>query len=111
MVRIRSIGVLSCAKVCAVVQGAVGAIVGIIPLLVATAGLAVAPFHQRMGIVGFAVAAVTLTLVYCVIGFLIGAFAAFMYNWAAQTMGGLEIELESIAVMPLAPLADSAPPA
>ena len=110
MVRIRSIGVLSCAKVCAVVQGAIGVIVGIILLLVATAGLAVAPFHQRMGIVGFAVAAVTITLVYCVIGFVIGGLSAFIYNWAAQTMGGLEMELESIAAMPVPPLAAAAPP-
>jgi uncharacterized membrane protein YeaQ/YmgE (transglycosylase-associated protein family) len=81
MVRVHSIGVMSCAKLCAVVQGAVGAIVGIIFLVIGMLGSAISPFGTKIGVMG------------SIIG---GAIGSAIYNWAAQAMGGLELELVSV---------------
>jgi hypothetical protein len=96
MVRLHSIGVLSCAKLSAVVQGAVGVIVGIIFVLAGLLGSAIAPFGAKMGLVGFIAAAVAITVCYAIIGFIAGAIGSAIYNWAANAMGGLELELVSV---------------
>jgi len=97
MVRVHSIGVMSCAKLMAVVQGAIGAIVGLIFLAIGILGSAVSPFGAKMGFVGTLVAAIAITLCYGLLGFIVGGLSAFFYNLAAEAMGGLELELLSVA--------------
>jgi len=96
MVRVHSIGVLSCAKLCAVVQGVIGGIFAILFLLIGVAGIALAPMQRQMGIAGLVFLAILVPILYAVIGFLIGGLSALVYNWAAGAMGGLELELVSI---------------
>jgi len=104
MVRLRSIGVLSCAKVCAIVQGIVGAIVGIIIILAGSAGLPITPFHHHgSGFLGLVLLALCMTVCYAVIGFLAGAIGSAIYNWVAEAIGGLELELESLVPTPAQP--------
>jgi len=96
MVRMHSIGVFSCAKLCAVVQGAIGAVVGVIFLLLGLLGSAISSLGSKMGFVASVAAAVAITLCYGILGFIVGGIGAFFYNWAAEMMGGLELELESL---------------
>ena len=96
MVRVHSIGIMSCAKLCAVVQGAVGAIVGIIFLAIGVLGSTIIPLGSKMGVAGSVAAAIGITVFYAILGFIGGALGSAIYNWAAQAMGGLELELVSV---------------
>ena len=97
MVRLRSIGVLSAAKIFAVVQAAIGVLVGFIFLLVGVVGAAIAPGRQKLGMIGIIVIAVLMPVFYAVLGFVMGAIWAFVYNLAADSIGGLELEFETVA--------------
>ena len=105
MVRLRSVGVLSSAKIFAVVHAAIGVLVGFILLVVGVVGAAVAPGHQKMGMIGFIVIAVLTPVFYAVLGFVMGAIWAFVYNLGAESIGGLELEFETVAApsFPAAP--------
>jgi len=104
MVRLRSIGVLSCAKVFAVVQAAVGILVGLFFLLFGIVGAAIAPSRHKFGVVGVIVIAVFMPIFYAVLGFVMGAIWAFLYNLTANAIGGLELEFETpSAASPVSP--------
>lgn len=104
MFRLRSIGVLSCAKIFALVHAVLGILVGFLLLLLGIFGAALAPRPQKLGMVGIIVAAVLMPVIYGVLGFVMGALWAFIYNLAAQSIGGLDLQLDA------APAADFAPP-
>jgi hypothetical protein len=97
MVRMRSIGVLSAAKIFAVVQAAVGILVGFFFLLFGVIGTAIVPGQQKLGMIGIIVIAVLMPVVYAVLGFVMGAIWAFVYNLVADAIGGLELEFETAA--------------
>ena len=105
MVRLRSVGVLSSAKIFAVVQAAIGILVGFIFLVIGVVGAAVVPGHPKMGMVGIIVIAVLMPVFYAVLGFVMGAIWAFVYNLAAESIGGLELEFETVSApaFPAAP--------
>jgi hypothetical protein len=104
MFHLRSIGVLSCAKIFTVVHAVLGILVGFLFLVVGIIGAATAPSHSRLGTVGIIVLAVLMPVFYGVLGFVMGAVWAFVYNLAAQSIGGLELQLDAV------PVADIAPP-
>ena len=99
MVRLRSIGVLSCATILAVVQGAIGILVGLLFLFFGMIGgilgSAMHAGHNGMGMVGVVVVAIFMPVVYAIFGFIAGAIAAFVYNLAADAFGGIELQFES----------------
>ncbi len=104
MVRLRSIGVLSSAKIFAVVQAAIGILFGFFFLLFGIVGAAIAPSRHKFGIVGVVVIAVLMPFFYAVLGFVMGAIWAFVYNLASQSFGGLELEFETpSAAAPVSP--------
>jgi hypothetical protein len=103
MFRLRSIGVLSCAKIFTVIQGAIGILFGFLFLIFGLIGAAVSPGRQKFGMIGIIVIAVLMPLFYAAIGFVIGAIWAAVYNLAAQSIGGLELQLESAPVMVMSP--------
>lgn len=103
MFRLRSVGVLSSAKIFAVIQGAVGIVIGFIFLLFALVGAAFMPAQQRLGMVGMIVIAVLMPVFYAVIGFTVGAIWAAVYNLTAQTIGGLELQLDAVPAPTYAP--------
>jgi len=103
MFRLQSIGVFSCAKIFAVVHAAFGVLIGLIFLLIGVIGTAIAPGEQKFGMIGIIVVAVLMPFVYGILGFIMGAVWAFVYNLAAETLGGLELELEAVAVPALSP--------
>jgi len=103
MFRLRSIGVLSSAKIFGIVQGAIGILVGFLFLIFAIVGAAIVPAQQKLGMMGMIVIAVLMPVFYGVIGFVMGALWAFVYNLAAQAVGGMELQLDAVPSGSFAP--------
>lgn len=96
MFRLRAIGVLSCAKIFAVVQAAIGVLIGFLILIFGIVGAAVVPASQKLGMVGIIILSVLTPVLYGALGFVMGALWAFVYNLAAQSIGGVELELDAV---------------
>jgi hypothetical protein len=111
MFRLRSIGVLSAARIFAVIQGAIGILVGFFFLLFAIVGAAIKPGQQKLGMIGMVIAAVLMPVIYAAIGFVIGAIWAAVYNLAAQSIGGLELQFDPLPMPSAAPMITPLPPA
>jgi len=103
MFHLRSIGVLSCAKIFAVVHAVIGILVGFFFLLFGVVGAALAPSQQKLGIVAVIVLAVLMPVFYGVLGLVMGAIWAFVYNLAAESIGGLELHLDAMPAAYVAP--------
>ncbi len=90
--KIRRIGVLSQSKIGAVVYGGFGVLIGI-----AIAGLIAARQQGALPRVHPAVEAVAAVIIapfaYALLGFILGAIVAVLFNFAAKITGGLEIEI------------------
>jgi hypothetical protein len=98
MTVLRRIGVLSCAKILGLLYFGLGLIVGAIISLVVVVGGAldaghVGPGRALLGVFLGAGAVVVLPICYGMLGFVLGALAAAIYNLAAKMAGGLEFEL------------------
>jgi len=96
MVRLRSLGVLSCAKIYGVVNMVIGLLFGLIFVLIGLVGLATAPGRGKLGMLGVLVVAALSPFIYGAFGFVIGALAALFYNWVASAVGGIQMELEAV---------------
>ena len=96
MVRLRSVGVLSLAKIYGVIHVAIGVLFGLFFVLIGMVGLAAAPGQQKMGMVGILIIAALSPFIYGAMGFVIGALGALFYNWIASSIGGVEMDLEAI---------------
>jgi len=101
MTKIKSVRVLSAAKVNGVLYGIVGLLIA--PFVLLGPGLAIAG-GERRGFSGAVIFAVFLPLIYAGIGFFSGALLAFIYNAISHAIGGIEVEL----LIPSAPV--TAPP-
>ncbi len=95
--RINSIGVLSCAKISAVVYGAISLV--IMPfVLLAGVFISVLPRSENAPSgAALVVFAIIMPFFYAAIGFVAGALGAFVYNLAAKWVGGIEIDLQPAA--------------
>ena len=91
---IKSVGVLSIAKVMGLVQACLGLIFApfllLIGLLGTMAGPQKTPFAGMFGIF----LALFMPVLYGVMGFIAGAVGALLYNLFARWVGGFELELE-----------------
>ena len=96
MVEIKKIGVMSVAKIMAVLYAFIGLIIGSIFTIFSVIGLAIAS-QEASGIIaiifGFG-SIIMLPLFYGAMGFFGGAVTAWMYNLIASWIGGIEIETE-----------------
>ncbi len=95
---LKKVGVLSVAKILAVVYAAIGVVAGfffaVFSLIGAAAGAAAreaAPFIGALFGVG---AIIILPVFYGVLGFIIGLIVAAIYNVAARSFGGIEMDFE-----------------
>ncbi len=111
MQRIKSFGVLSVAKISGLCYAAMGLCFVPFFLLFAAIGSAVSkqqpnnqPFPMFFGL-GFAIAA---PFIYGIMGFVMGAIGALVYNLIAGWIGGIEIELQVVSP-PISPVASSNP--
>jgi uncharacterized membrane protein len=94
MQQIRSIGIVSTARIMAVVYGLFSLLFMPFLLLAALAGAASGDSTLAgLGMAAVVVLAVLLPLIYAALGFLAGAIGAFIYNLAARWAGGIEITL------------------
>jgi len=89
MYSIRSVDVRSCAKTAGALYGALALLV--VP--VGIVGILVGLVKGNGETVGASVLLVVAPLLYGVLGFVVGALAAWVYNLVASRMGGIEIEL------------------
>lgn len=92
MYTLRSVNVLSCAKVAGALYGALGLV--LLPFF-ALASFA-SFFRSGEPFSSFAtfVVAILCPVFYGAIGFLMGAFTAWIYNLSANWVGGLRLEIE-----------------
>jgi hypothetical protein len=109
MVQLKQVGVLSLAKVSALVHGAIGLL--FVPLLLIVGGImaTVVPGAQKAvgGIV--IVEALVIPFFYAGVGFLLGAFVGWIYNFIAGKIGGIEVEFGAVEPVIIAGAAMSAP--
>ena len=110
MVRLRSVGVLSCAKIYGIVHMALGILFGVFFILFGVVGLAAAPSQQKIGMIGILIIAALSPFIYGALGFVIGAVGALLYNWIASAIGGVEMELDAVHVPPINPTASPGEP-
>jgi len=97
---IRRVGVLSVAKILAIIYGCIGFIVGafvaIFSVLGGFAGL-LSEHGRAAGVAGMFLgvgAVILMPLFYACLGMILGSIVATIYNAAAKTFGGIEIEIE-----------------
>ncbi len=95
---IRSVGVMSVARVAAAIYGIFGLIAGVLFSLAAVAGFGLGQEVESQvswmaPLFGFG-AILALPVLYFVLGFVGGAIGAWVFNNAAKAMGGLEIVTE-----------------
>jgi len=108
MYSLRSVDVLSCAKIMGAVHGCISLIFIPFFLLFGFASLIFGhdsnPFSGIAGIVLAVVLAIVLPFFYAAMGFLLGALGAWIYNFAARHLGGVQFEVVApVAGLPPAP--------
>jgi hypothetical protein len=91
---IKSVGVLSCAKIFGAVQAAIGLVFMPFFLLVGLAGVFASRGGNSLPAAGFVVIAVLLPILYGIIGFIMGALGAWVYNLVSNWFGGIELQLQ-----------------
>jgi hypothetical protein len=91
---VKSVGVLSVAKIMGLVQACIGLIFApfflLIGLLGSMAGQHSTPFAGMFGVFF----ALFMPVIYGVMGFVTGAIGGLLYNLFARLVGGFELELE-----------------
>jgi hypothetical protein len=91
---IKSVGVLSVAKILGMIYGCMGLIFAPFFLLIGLMGSAMGQHNSPLaGIFGVGVA-ILMPLIYGVMGFVMGAIGALLYNLFARWVGGFELEME-----------------
>jgi hypothetical protein len=102
---VKSVGVLSCAKIAAALQAAMGLIIMPFFLLIAVIGaIAGSRATDRLSSAIVVVVALFLPVFYGVVGFVMGAFAGWVYNLVSKWIGGIELELQPPAMTAAATL-------
>ena len=105
---VKSVGVLSVAKIMGLIYACIGLILAPVFLVVGMMGSLMGqdknPFAGMAGVV----LAVLIPFIYGAMGFIIGAIGALLYNLLAKLVGGFELELEArlqgvVAPYPLIP--------
>jgi hypothetical protein len=100
---VKSVGVMSIAKIMGLIYACIGLILSplflLIGLLGSMAGQSKTPFAGMFGVVF----AVLLPVTYGVLGFIAGAIGALLYNLFARLAGGFELQLELLPDTPTAP--------
>ena len=106
---LKSVGVLSAAKISGVLYAALGLLFAPIILVAGLIGSMAGQRQNPFGAIGGVAMAVLFPIMYGVIGFVMGALGALIYNLIAKWLGGLQLEFQSInsglvpTVEPIAP--------
>jgi hypothetical protein len=111
MIKLRSVRVLSVAKVNAILYGILGLLFA--PFFLIGPGLAVVGAPElRRSLAGVIIFVAFVPFFYAVFGFIFGGVIGFIYNAISHAVGGIEVELEfpALAVNVPAPQPVSIPP-
>ena len=95
---IKSVGVLSVAKIMGVLYFALGLIFVPIFLLAGAGMMAAGREATFSGIMGL-VLAIMMPVLYGGMGFVMGAIMAFLYNLVAKWLGGIEVQVQAPPTM------------
>jgi hypothetical protein len=95
MKTIKSVGVLSVAKIMGAIQAIFGLLFAPIFLLMGVIGSMAGQRVNPFGAIGGVAMAVILPFFYGIFGFICGAIGALLYNLLAKWMGGIQFEIES----------------
>ncbi len=91
---IRKVGVVSLARILATIYAVFGLIAGAVLTIVALAGFDLGESSDELARAVFGPAAIILLpIFYGIVGYLAGAVAGWVFNYAAAMWGGLEIEV------------------
>jgi hypothetical protein len=111
MQRIKSVGVLSCAKMMGILYGSMGLLFIPFALIAGLASMAMQQSNSAGGgaVMGGAaiggaamlVLGILAPFLYGAMGFVFGAIGAWIYNLIAKRLGGIEIQLEAVPVVSL----------
>jgi hypothetical protein len=119
MHRIKSVGVMSVAKVMGLIYGALGLLIVPIFLVIGLASsMAIKQAQQAtganlppaMGPIFAVLMAIAAPIMYGLIGFVTGAISALIYNLIAGWVGGIEMELEIAPIQTVLPIQPPTPP-
>jgi hypothetical protein len=96
---LKRIGIGSAAKLAGAIYGALGLIIGAVVALISVAGAGLAAASQSdvpawVGTVFGITAIVWMPLVYGVMGLVVGALSAALYNLFSRIVGGLRLDLQ-----------------
>jgi len=117
MHRIQSFGVFSVAKIFGLIYGALGLL--IVPFfLVAGFASSLAMKHaapganipNSFGPIFAIFMAIAAPIAYGLIGFIMGALSALIYNLISGWVGGIEMELDIVPIQPVLPVQPPMPP-
>ncbi len=100
--KLRSLDVLSVAKVSACLYGTMSLLVVPFFLLFGVVAAVSGQKGAGLGAVAMIPLAVLVPIVYAVLGFLIGALFAWLYNVFASKIGGIEAHLDVVSSAPVA---------
>jgi hypothetical protein len=103
MVLLRSLDVISCAKIYGIIHFIIGILFALFFVLIGLVGIAAAPGQQKFGMIGVLFFAALAPFLYGALGFVIGAISAVLYNWIASLVGGIKMELETVPGPQFAP--------
>jgi len=118
MHRIKSVGVMSVAKVMGLIYGALGLLIVPIFLVIGLASSMAVKQAQAaggnipaaLGPVFAVMMAIAAPIMYGLIGFITGAISALIYNLIAGWVGGIEMELEIAPIQHVLPVIPPQPP-
>ncbi len=97
MYSLRSVDVMSCGKMMGVIYGCLGLIFLPFLLLGGLGSLLIGKSSGAISGIAMLCMAIFLPVVYGVMGFLMGAFTAWVYNLVAARIGGIRLELRADA--------------
>jgi hypothetical protein len=96
---IKSVGVLSAAKIMGAVYGVLGLIFLPIFLVAGILGSFSGGRAAAFGAMGALILAVLFPIFYGAVGFVAGAIGALLYNLFARWIGGVEVEVQAPAML------------
>ncbi len=99
--KLRSMDVLSVAKLSACLYGTMALIFIPFVLIIGVAGALSGQKGAGIGAIAMIPLAVLVPIVYAVLGFLFGALFAWLYNVFAGKLGGIELRLDVVASAPV----------
>ena len=101
MQRIKSVGVLSCAKILGILYGCMGLLFIPFLLIAGLASMATQQANSAIGGVAMLAFGILAPVIYGAMGFVFGALGAWIYNLIAHWLGGIEIQLEPVPAVNL----------